>query len=123
MRPGNHDTKGQPGIAAAALFGLCPNCRARSLFDEIGVIAETCSACGLDYTRLSEGDGQGWLLVFLIAAALIALAIGIDIVFAPPFWAHALIWTPVTLGAVFYGLRLAKASLVYRAYRRTDFRS
>ena len=47
-------SKGQPGIAEAALFGLCPDCGSRTLFDGPIKFADRCRVCGLDYSRFVE---------------------------------------------------------------------
>jgi uncharacterized protein (DUF983 family) len=49
----------------------------------------------------------------------VALAIWVDIAFAPPFWLHVLLWTPLTIGSVLGGLRLAKALLLTNEYRHS----
>ncbi len=41
--------KGQPPVWRAALFGLCPECGAPTLFDGPTKFAPRCRACGLDY--------------------------------------------------------------------------
>jgi uncharacterized protein (DUF983 family) len=112
----NPKTKGQPGIAEAALFGLCPKCADRALFDGVAIIAPRCTGCGLDYSKSTASEGAGGLLTALIAVLIMALAIGLDILLSPPFWVHALLWAPLTLAAVFFGLRAARVSVIYSEY-------
>ena len=60
-------SKGQPGLVQAALFGLCPNCGAKTLFAGPARFADRCGNCGLDYSTLlvvsSLRFAQGALLV------------------------------------------------------------
>lgn len=113
----NPDMKGQPGIAEAALFGLCPKCRAETVFEAIAVIAPKCTSCGLDFVKLGAKDGRGAFLTLIIWAVLVVMAMALESFFGPPLWVHAIIWIPATTGAVFFGLRAAKISMLYDAYR------
>lgn len=113
--------KGQPGAAIswrqAALFGLCPQCGAKTLFAGVVQFASRCRVCGLDYNRFNVGDGPAGFLTLIIGAVMVALAIWLDVAASPPFWVHALIWIPLTVGAVVGGLRISKAALLAAEYR------
>ncbi|MGV2496076.1 DUF983 domain-containing protein [Pelagerythrobacter aerophilus] len=109
--------KGQPGIAAAALFGLCPRCGGKTLFAGGLRFADKCGACELDYGTFNVGDGPAAFLTLLIGAAVTALAISVELAFRPPLWLHALMWVPVTTLAVIFGLRVAKAALLASEFR------
>jgi uncharacterized protein (DUF983 family) len=109
--------KGQPGIARAALFGLCPRCGAKTLFAGVARFAPTCRVCGLDYSRFDVGDGPAAFLILIIGALVCALAIALQLAGEPPLWVQALIWVPVTTALVIVGLRIAKAALLASEYR------
>ena len=110
--------KGQPTLGAAALFGLCPRCGAKTLFGSVVGFAARCRACGLDFSRFNVGDGPAAFLTLIIGALITGLALWVQIAIHPPFWVHVILWTPLTIGAVLYGLRMAKAALVYAEYTR-----
>lgn len=112
------DTKGQPGIAAAALFALCPRCGARGLFEGLARFTPRCSACGLDIDQFNVGDGPAAFLTLIIGALVTGLAIWIEVAFAPPMWVHALLWLPLTFGAVLWGLRAGKAALLAAEFQK-----
>ena len=118
MTDAEDNTKGQPGLASAALFGLCPRCAARTLFDGVAKFAPRCRACGLDYTRFNVGDGPAAFLTLIIGAIVAGLAIWVQTAFEPPFWVHILLWVPLTSLAVVMGLRVGKAALLAIEYRR-----
>lgn len=109
--------QGQPGIARAALVGLCPQCGAKTLFEGTTSFAERCDACGLDYSGFNVGDGPAALLTLAIGALIIVLAILLDMAVRPPFWVHALIWIPVTVFMVVLTLRAAKGALLALEHR------
>ncbi len=118
MTTDKHQTKGQPGIAAAALFGLCPKCAERTLFGGIAAFAPKCTSCELDYSKFNVGDGPAGFLTLIIGALIVGLALWLEVSFMPPFWVHAVLWVPLTVAAVFLGLRAAKAALLYAEYSR-----
>jgi uncharacterized protein (DUF983 family) len=111
------EIQGQPGIVPAALFGLCPDCGAKSLFAGPVQFADKCDKCGLDYSAFNVGDGPAALLTMFIGALIIAAAIGLDIAVRPPFWVHVIIWVPLTALMVLVCLRLVKGALLIAEHR------
>ncbi len=111
-------TKGQPGIPAAALFGLCPRCGEQTLFDGVAQFAPRCRSCGLDYSTFNVGDGPAAFLTLVVGALVTALALTVELTWHPPFWVHILLWVPLTAGAVIWGLRAGKAALLAAEYNR-----
>lgn len=111
------NSKGQPGITQAALFGLCPDCGSRTLFEGAVKFTDRCPVCGLEISSFNVGDGPAAFLTLIIGAIVIALAIWLDIAVEPPFWVHALIWIPFTVVAVIWGLRVSKAALLVAEHR------
>lgn len=119
MAPDPSDTnKGQPSIGQAALFGLCPQCGARTLFDGVAQFAPRCTSCGLDLNQFNVGDGPAGFLTLIVGGIIVGLALWLEVSLAPPFWVHALIWIPLTFVLVIGGLRAAKASLLFAEYTR-----
>jgi uncharacterized protein (DUF983 family) len=112
------DTKGQPGTAAAALFGCCPRCHSKTLFAGWAKFADRCRVCGLDFTQFNVGDGPAAFLTLVIGAVITGLAIWLELAAAPPFWVHIILWVPLTAAAVVGGLRATKAWLLQAEYRR-----
>jgi uncharacterized protein (DUF983 family) len=109
--------KGQPGLFAAALFGLCPDCGAKTLFAGPVSFAGNCENCGLDYTAFNVGDGPAALLTIALGALVIALAVTLELIAHPPFWVHAVIWVPLTVILVLASLRFAKGALLVAEHR------
>jgi uncharacterized protein (DUF983 family) len=112
------DTRGQPGIAQAALFALCPKCGAKTLFDGVAKFASRCRACGLDYSSFNVGDGPAAFLTLIVGALVVALALTVELTWHPPFWVHVVLWVPFTAGAVVWGLRAGKAALLAAEFQR-----
>jgi len=109
--------EGQPSIAKAALFGLCPQCGGKTLFAGLGQFADKCENCGLNYSSFNVGDGPAALLVMVMGALIIVLALIVDAAFRPPFWVHVVIWVPFTAALTVLFLRMAKAALLAAEHR------
>lgn len=118
MVPDSPDMKGQPGLAEAALFGLCPRCGARTLFAGAVRFSDRCGACGLDFGKFNVGDGPAAFLTLIIGALLTGLALWLEVSVHPPFWVHVVLWVPITAGAVVWGLRAGKAALLHAEFTR-----
>lgn len=114
----SQQSKGQPGIPAAALFGLCPQCGVRTLFDGPARFAPRCTACGLDYAQFNVGDGPAAFLTMIVGALVVGLAVWLEFAVHPPFWVHIVLWVPLVAGLTLLGLRVSKAALLVAEYRR-----
>jgi uncharacterized protein (DUF983 family) len=118
MNAGSPDQeKGRPALSEAALFGLCPQCGARTLFAGWIKLASRCRACGLDYDQFNVGDGPAAFLILLIGALVTGLAVWFEVSADPPWWLHVILWLPLTVGLTLGGLRLAKAALLASEYQ------
>lgn len=106
-------------LMKAAAMGECPRCGSRTLFKSVVSFADRCSSCGLDYSRFNVGDGPAAFLTLAIGTVLAILAIVVDQSFHPPFWVHVILWVPLTIGLVLYGLRIAKGMLLIVEYNRS----
>ena len=115
---GDKFQKGQPPVWRAALFGLCPECGAPTLFEGPVKFRAKCESCGLDYGRYNVGDGPAAFLTLIIGALLIAIALTLDAMVRPPLWVHIILWVPLTAAAVVYGLRVGKAALLASEHQR-----
>lgn len=120
ISPGNtpQNTKGQPGLFSAALFGLCPHCSARTLFAAPAQVADHCRACDFDYAGLERGGRFAGLVTIAVAVLLCSAALGLDALFQLPIAVQFAIWAPLTVGGVLYALRFYKTLLIYAAYER-----
>ena len=118
MADNKPNSEGQPGIASAALFGLCPRCGGRTLFESAIKFAPQCRSCKLDYGSFNVGDGPAAFITLIVGALIVALAIWIESSFTPPFWVHVVLWVPLTVAAVIWGLRAGKAALLAIEYQR-----
>ncbi|MEM7702093.1 MAG: DUF983 domain-containing protein [Pseudomonadota bacterium] len=110
--------KGQSGIVRAALFGLCPHCSARTVFEAPAMVADHCRACGHRLAEMERGGRLVGLLTIAVAAVLITAAMALEEFVRPPLWLQVVFWTPVTIGAVLFTLRLTKIAGLYAEYEK-----
>jgi uncharacterized protein (DUF983 family) len=111
-------SKGQPALGQAALFGLCPRCGAKSLFAGPVKFAGRCRACDLDFSKFNVGDGPAAFLTMIVGAFVVGLALTLQLSVEPPWWVHVLLWVPLTTLGVIGGLRLAKGALLWSEYKQ-----
>jgi uncharacterized protein (DUF983 family) len=116
------NSKGQPGITQAALFGLCPRCGARSLWETPAGFAPECASCGLDFAAHEPRGRLQFLIVLPVTAGLIAFALWLDEALRPPLlmlFALLVILVPLTMVAA---LRLVKSAVLVMRFRAGEAR-
>lgn len=117
---GNRDTKGQPGITQAALFGLCPRCGARGLWAGPATLTQDCNACGQDFARF-EPRGRGlYLAVLPVTILLVLAALKLDEAVQLPVWVLVPMWGFIVPLAVIGALRFAKAAMLIARLEKED---
>ncbi|MEL6237450.1 MAG: DUF983 domain-containing protein [Pseudomonadota bacterium] len=110
------ETKGQPGLFQAALFGTCPQCGAHTLFKAPAQVAGECRVCALGLAELEWSGRLAGMLTIFVAALLVTAAIALDEFVRPPIWVHVVLWVPLTVSSVLYSLRLFKTAGVYSRF-------
>jgi uncharacterized protein (DUF983 family) len=113
-------------ILSPILTGLrcrCPGCGKGALFEGLLAVRARCDVCGLDLGGHDSGDGPAVLAIMIVGFIVVGLALVVEVKYQPPFWLHALLWLPLTLGLGILLLRPLKAWLVGEAYhrRRSEF--
>ena len=103
---------------ATGLRCRCPRCGEGALFDGLLAVRARCAACGLDLGGHDCGDGPAVLVIMILGFIVVGLALVVEVKYQPPFWLHALLWLPLTLGLGILLLRPLKAWLVAEAYHR-----
>jgi uncharacterized protein (DUF983 family) len=102
---------------SACLRGRCPRCGEGDIFASWLQFAPACRACGLDLSRHDTGDGAAYLTICVVGGLITVLATALEILVAPPYWLHAVLWLPmVILGSILF-LHYGKAWLLAASYR------
>lgn len=96
----------------------CPVCRQGKLFKQHSItVVDTCVMCNTPLGTHDIGDGAAVFMIFLFGFTIVPLAWGLELLFSPPMWAQALIWTCVVLGIIALILPAIKAYLILLEYR------
>ena len=93
----------------ATLHCVCPRCGKGKLFAGPLKLRASCTACGLDFSKLDVGDGFVVPTLMVLGFAVVGAAIWVDFTYEPPLWVHALLWPPVVLGGTLLMTRYLKA--------------
>ena len=104
-------------LLSVALHCRCPRCGEGRLFDGLLAVKARCTHCGLDLRAEDAGDGPAVLVMFVLGALVVAGALVVEIVFAPPLWVHIVLRTPVTIVGGIVLLWPLKAILIAQQYR------
>ncbi|NNE48628.1 MAG: DUF983 domain-containing protein [Altererythrobacter sp.] len=114
------DQRSDNSVVKAALFGLCPRCHERKLFDAPASVAYRCKACGLEFAQFERGSRAASLVTFAVAAMLIGAVLLIDEWLRLPIWLMGLIVVPLTIATVLIALRFFKTVLLMARYQRSE---
>ena len=107
----------RPGTAAGtaagrALRGWCPACGKGRCFRGLTEFVDACPSCGIRLGSANVGDGASWFIMLVVGALATGGAFALDAWLRPPVWVHAMVWTPVILGATVGLLRPVRALLL-----------
>lgn len=117
----NLEAKRSPRFAAAIVKGLCPRCGAQSIFDVGAQFHARCRKCGLNFEKLEAGGRFAALITFLLIILLICAALLLQKLLDLSLWMEIAIWVPITIFAVLYAVRSAKAGwLILRYLKRQE---
>jgi uncharacterized protein (DUF983 family) len=83
-------------------------------------VAPVCASCGLDLRKQDSGDGPAVFVILVLGAAVVGLAILVEVAFHPPDWLHFVLWPPVILVGAVALLRPFKATLIALQYRHRE---
>lgn len=103
----------------------CPKCGQGHIYQSLTSLnlCENCVSCGFDLAKNDSADGPAVFLIFILGFLLVPLALIVDQLFSPPLWAHALLWSFVTLALTLGALKPLKSyviTLQYK-YRKSDW--
>lgn len=95
----------------AGVLGRCPKCGQGKLYAKYLRIADTCSACGADFTMADSGDGPTVFVILVVGAMAVPFVLILQLAFAWPLWAVAAAGLVFTLGLSFVLLPVFKGVL------------
>jgi uncharacterized protein (DUF983 family) len=100
----------------AGLLGRCPRCGKGRLFEGFLTVRPRCESCNLDFSFADSADGPAVFVSFLSGVIVAVAALAVELLYAPPYWVHALLWVPLILITTLLPLRPAKGLLIALQY-------
>jgi uncharacterized protein (DUF983 family) len=94
------------------LRGRCPRCGEGKLFAGVLGLRESCDRCGLDYRFADPGDGPAVFMILIGGFIVVFAAMVVEVVYAPPYWVHAVLWIPLILLVTVGPLRPLKGLMI-----------
>ena len=101
---------------ATGIACRCPACGKGALFTGFLKLRPRCEACGLDYGFADAGDGPAVFVIFFAGAVVVFAALGVEVLYQPPYWLHAVLWGPLILLTTLGPLRPLKGVMIALQY-------
>jgi uncharacterized protein (DUF983 family) len=76
-----------------------------------------CDSCGLDYSFADVGDGPAVFVILVTGFIVVGAALYVEMVYAPPYWLHALLWGSLAILLPLVLLRSFKGVLIALQYK------
>jgi uncharacterized protein (DUF983 family) len=75
-----------------------------------------CEHCDLDFSFADSADAPAFFVMFLSGFIVAGSALVVEVLYAPPYWVHALLWGPLILLTTLAPLRPMKGLLIALQY-------
>ncbi len=90
----------------------CPNCGEGRLFRAYLKVVDRCTVCGTELFHQRADDAPPYFVILITGHIVVPIALSVEIAYSPPYWLHALLWTPLTLAFVLGLLQPIKGAIV-----------
>ena len=100
----------------SGLAGKCPRCGRGKLFEGFLAVRRRCDQCGLDFSFADSADAPAFFVMFISGFIVAGSALVVEVLYAPPYWVHALLWGPLILLTTLAPLRPMKGLLIALQY-------
>jgi len=93
-------------------FGRCPRCGRGRMFRAFLKVADRCPACGEALHHHRADDAPAYFVILIVGHVVVPLALAVEVMYAPPYWLHAVLWLPLTIGLAIGLLQPVKGAIV-----------
>jgi uncharacterized protein (DUF983 family) len=100
----------------AGLLGRCPRCGKGRLFQGFLALRPRCEHCSLDFSFADSADAPAFFVMFFSGFIVAGSALAVEMLYSPPYWVHAVLWTPLILLTALLPLRPIKGLLIALQY-------
>ncbi|MGZ5835112.1 MAG: DUF983 domain-containing protein [Xanthobacteraceae bacterium] len=92
--------------------GRCPNCGDGKLFRAYLKVADQCNVCGEEFFHHQADDAPAYFVILIVGHIVIPIVLLVETEFMPPYWLHAAIFLPLTIGLAVLLLQPVKGAIV-----------
>ena len=92
--------------------GRCPSCGEGKLFRAFLKVADSCSACGQDFTAHRADDLPAYLVIVIVGHIVVPIALWIETNYAPPVAWQLAAYLPITFFSSLLLLQPIKGAVV-----------
>ena len=92
--------------------GRCPACGEGRLFRSFLKVADHCDHCGEALHHHRADDAPAYFVIVIVGHIVVPLTLAVETAFMPPYWVHAALWLPLTLGLALGLLPPVKGAIV-----------
>src|SRR5215471_15848208 len=94
------------------LLGYCPNCGTGKMFRAFLKVADCCPACSEALHHHRADDAPAYFVILIVGHVVVPLALVVEVAYMPPYWLHAVLWLPLTIGLAVGLLQPIKGAIV-----------
>jgi uncharacterized protein (DUF983 family) len=92
--------------------GHCPNCGRGSIFRAFLKVADECPNCGEELHHQRADDAPAYFVILIVGHLIVPMALSLEVALSPPYWVHAVLWGPLTVGLGLALLPAVKGAII-----------
>lgn len=112
MNQTHHRPRELSSAVRRGFFGRCPNCGEGRLFRAFLKVADTCPVCHEELHHHRADDAPAYFVIVIVGHIVVPLVLLVETEIAPPYWVHAAIWLPLTIGLAAGLLQPIKGAII-----------
>jgi uncharacterized protein (DUF983 family) len=90
----------------------CPKCGKGRLYRAYLKVVDRCAVCGEELFHHRADDAPPYFVMLITGHIVVPLALLVETMYSPPYWVHAVLWTPLAVALVFGLLQPVKGAIV-----------
>ena len=94
------------------LMGRCPHCGEGRMFRKFLKVVDHCEVCGEALHHHRADDAPAYFVIVIVGHIVAPLALSLEMNYAPSYWVHVALWTPLTLALSIGLLQPIKGAIV-----------
>jgi uncharacterized protein (DUF983 family) len=117
MSPVRIEAVGHPPRSLVRAIGRglrcrCPNCGEGHMFRAFLKVVDRCPVCGTELFHQRADDAPPYFVMLIVGHIVVGLALMVEMEYSPPYWVHAALWGPLTIGLALGLLQPIKGAIV-----------